>query len=164
MVETDTGAARPKLEARDAEALLYDYASCIDQGEMERWPTLFARAGSYELVPAENDAGGLPVALMFCRDRAMIEDRATAIMHANIYSPHTYRHLYGNLRVTVGADSAILQCNYAVYRTDQEGVSDCFSVGRVEATVVVEEGSLRFARMRVVYDTATVRGLLVLPI
>lgn len=64
--------------------------------------------------------------------------------------------------MTIGAGSALLRCNYALYRTDQEGVSDCFSVGRVEATVVEEEGALRFARMRVVYDTATVPGLLVL--
>lgn len=164
MTEGDAATVPAEIQARDAEGLLYHYASCIDQGQIDRWPTLFTTAGSYELVPADNDASGMPVALIFCRDRAMIQDRATAILHANVYSPHRYRHIYGNLQVTVGESSALLRCNYALYRTDQEGISDCFSVGRVEATVVDDDGALHFARMRVVYDTATVPGLLVFPI
>lgn len=88
MAGSNTGTAPPEIQASGAEGLLYDYASCIDQGEIERWPTLFTPAGSYELVPADNVASGMPVALIFCRDRAMIQDRATAILHANIVTVH----------------------------------------------------------------------------
>ena len=43
------------LEVRHAaEALLYRYATCLDDGPLEHWPRCFTDAGQYRLIPREN--------------------------------------------------------------------------------------------------------------
>lgn len=152
------------------EDLLYRYAEALDDGGLEQWPGLFLESGQYRLIPRENHQRGLPVSLILCTSRAMMEDRVVAIRKACVYSPHVCRHLYTNVRVEAAANHVELlgehaeaKANYAVYRTTEDGETVLLSVGRVLARVVLTPEP-RFERMDVVYETFRIPGLLVYPI
>lgn len=146
------------------EDLLYRYAEALDDGELERWPALFLESGQYRLIPRENHQRGLPVSLILCTSRAMMEDRVVAIRKACVYTPHVCRHLHTNVRVgEVEAGRVEARANYAVYRTTEDGETVLLSVGHVEARVALEPEP-RFERMDVVYETFRIPGLLVYPI
>lgn len=154
-------AMRARLLAEEA---FHAYGDTIDRGDFEAWAGLFAETSSYRLVPRENVERNLPIALMDCPTKEWIQDRATAILHASAYSPHTYRHLYSSLVVAGASDErATVRCNYAVYRTGSDGDTELLSVGTVEAEVLLGRDA-PFARMVVAYDTGRIPGILVFPL
>jgi len=146
------------------ETLLYRYALVLDSGPLEHWPSYFTEDGRYRLVPRENQARGLPAALMLCTSRAMMEDRVIAIQKASVFTPHTIRHLYTNVLVDeVRAGRTLARANYAVYRSVEGGETDLLSVGSLEASVRLEPTPL-FESMEVVYETCRIPGLVVYPL
>ena len=56
------------------EDLLADYAEAIDDGALERWPQLFTEDGEYHIITRENHEAGLPIGIMYCGSRGMMED------------------------------------------------------------------------------------------
>ncbi|MDQ6949878.1 MAG: nuclear transport factor 2 family protein, partial [Actinomycetota bacterium] len=117
---TDGEAARVARVA--AEDVLIGYADALDRGDFEAWAEMFSDHGSYRLAPRINAERGLPIALMSCASKAWAQDRAAAILHASLYSPHCYRHFYANLAVRpLEAGRVRARCNYAVYRTVSDG-------------------------------------------
>ncbi len=161
MSETGRDALRAQVEA-----LQEDYAQCLDGDEVERWPDFFVEKGVYRIVPRENDDLGLPIAIMACDGRGMLQDRVFSMRHANIYAKHFYRHLLGRPRwLGDAADgSARFQTNYAVFRTVEHGDTTVYSTGRYLDRVVEEGGALRFAEKLAIYDNTWVDTLLVTPI
>ncbi len=154
---------REALKAQ-AEGLLYRYAAAIDDGDLSEWPGFFVEDGVYKLIPRENYRRGLPVCLIYCKNRAMMVDRVTAIQQASQYSPHVYRHHYSNLRLTaVTADEATLLANYVVHRTQEEGDTIVFSTGRIIAKITRADEP-QFIEKLIVYDTCRIPDLLVLPL
>ena len=77
------------------EELLADYAEAIDDGALERWPGFFTEDGEYQIITRESHDAGLPIGILYCGSRGMMEDRIQALRTANIYEPHSYRHLLG---------------------------------------------------------------------
>ena len=146
------------------EDTLHRYADTIDTQDFESWSDMFPAHGSYRLTSRSNEEKGLPISLMDCPSKDWIVDRATSILHATMYSPHWYRHLYGNFtvrplergRVEAGG-------NYAVYRTDTSGDTDLLSVGRASA-VLVMGSEAPIEKMTVTYDTLRLRGVVVFPL
>ena len=59
-------AVRVRLEVED---LYTDYAACLDEGELERWPDFFVEHGVYRVVSRENYEQDLPLATMLCEGR-----------------------------------------------------------------------------------------------
>ena len=49
---------------REAEDLLTDYTTAIDDGALERWPGYFADPCLYKIVSRENVDSGLPLTLL----------------------------------------------------------------------------------------------------
>jgi 3-phenylpropionate/cinnamic acid dioxygenase small subunit len=147
-----------------AEDLLFRYAAAIDDGDLSEWPTFFVEEGVYKLIPRENYLKGLPISLIYCKNRAMMEDRVTAIHKASVYTPQHYRHHYSNIRVQeLDADRAQLLANYVIHRTQEDGDTIVFSTGRVIATITQTDVP-RFVEKLVVYDTCRIPDLLVFPI
>jgi anthranilate 1,2-dioxygenase small subunit len=153
------------LEARHTvEALLYRYATCLDDGPLEHWPRCFTDNGQYRLLPRENFLQAVPVALMHCTSRAQLEERITALQKLHATVPFACRHLYTNIQVELGrARRASVKANYTVYHTVEEGEVDLLSVGRVEADVLLEPMPL-FERMDVIYEMCRLSGLKVYPL
>jgi len=104
--------------------LLAEYGALLDMAQYDEWLGLFAAECRYNVVPRENFEQGLPVGLIFCDSRAMLEDRVMALREANKYNIHNDRHLIGLPRL-VGADGLAIEAPFAVYQTDQEGGHTC---------------------------------------
>src|SRR5690348_9899684 len=107
--------------------LLAEYGALIDTGKFDEWLGLFAEECRYRIVPRENFDRGLPAALVFCDNRAMLDDRIRALREANKYNIHTDRHVIGLPRAL--DDSLIVEAPFAVFQTDQEGETRLFATG-----------------------------------
>src|SRR5215471_13229475 len=109
-------------EMRDAiEELQYAYVHCIDDDRLEEWPEFFLERCLYKVVPRENADQHLPIALMYCDSRGMLQDRVVAHRAANLYAPHYYRHLLSAIHILGGEhDEVAVQTNYGVFRTMAE--------------------------------------------
>ena len=149
---------------RDAiEDLLTDYAEAIDDGQLERWPSLFTSDGDYQIITRESHDAGLPIGILYCDSRAMM-DRVQALRTANIYEPHSYRHLLGHPRFERHGDVFAVRSNFCVFRIAQDGNTVIFATGRYLDRIVSEAGVLRFKSRRVVLDSRRIDILLVLPL
>src|SRR5271165_5007199 len=125
--------------------LLADYAALLDPGKYNEWLGLFAAQCTYNVVPRENFERGLPIGLIYCDSRAMLEDRIMALREANKYNIHTDRHLIGLPRLTAEeGDAKLVQAPFAAYQTDQEGETRLFATGLYRDRIVVEAGDLKF--------------------
>lgn len=144
--------------------MLADYAEAIDEGQLERWPGFFTEAGSYQIITRESHEAGLPVGILYCDSRGMMEDRVQALRNANIYEPHSYRHLLGRPRFERQGDKFAVRSNFCVFRIAQDGDTVIFATGRYLDRVVWDGGVLRLQSRRVVLDSRRVDILLVLPL
>lgn len=158
------------LETRQAiEDLMHDYVHCIDDDDLERWPTLFASQCLYRVVPRENADLNLPIAIMFCDSQGMLQDRVTAHRKANLFAAHFYRHLVSSIRV-IGEENGIwsVRANYVVFRTAADavhyGTTEVYSAGAYRDKVVFENGAPKFREKIVIADTCKISSLLVTPL
>ncbi len=152
------------------QALLAEYGGLLDLGRYDEWLALFAADCRYAVVPRENHDAGLPVALILCDSRAMLEDRIMALRQANKYNLHTDRHIVGLPRIVAASAGRIdIEAPFAVYQTDQEGETILFATGlyrdRLERGTP-EQGAeaLRIAEKLVLLDTFAVPTLLATPL
>jgi len=149
----------------EIEQLYYDYADCLDDGELERWPEFFTAACLYKIVPRENLERGLPLALMLCESRGMLEDRVAALRRTSVYAPRALRHLVTNVRIKEERTEGIRsQANYVVMQTLVDDETRVFNVGRYLDLVVREEGRLKFKERLCVFDSLVVPGSLIYPL
>jgi anthranilate 1,2-dioxygenase small subunit len=141
------------------------YGSVIDADRLEEWPNFFTEDCVYEIIPKENADLGLPMGIMHCFGRAMLRDRITSLRKANVFEPHTYRHMTSGLELTpVDADSVDMQSNYVVVQTLTDGESRIYQAGRYFDRVVHSAEGWLYQRKRAVYDTSRVQTLLVTPV
>lgn len=145
------------------------YAECIDGDRLEDWPAFFADPCLYRIVPRENADATLPLALIYCDSRGMLEDRIVAHREANIYGPHVYRHVIGRAHLTgIDGNTVDARTNYAVYRTWLDaasyGESMLYSVGEYRDRISVEGEKAVIVERTVVVDTARIDSLLATPL
>lgn len=157
---TTTGDIRAALDD-----LLAEYGYLIDTDRLEDWLELFVEDCVYKIVPRENHVRGLPLSLMLCENKNMLRDRVQSLRSANIYNIHVDRHLISGVRYRGEVEGAhVVEASYAVFQTDQDGVSRLFSVGRYLDRVVFENGAPRFREKLVIADTSSVPTLLATPL
>jgi len=150
---------------RRIEDLLLDYAWTIDEDDLEAWPDFFAEDGRYRITTRDNEARGLPVGIMLCEGRGMMQDRIRALRTANIYEPHRYRHILGQPRIR-GADGGLVRADssFIVMRTMQDGRMDLFAAGVYRDRLRIEGGKLLFQERTVVPESRRVDVLIVIPL
>jgi anthranilate 1,2-dioxygenase small subunit len=149
----------------DLHRLQERYVSVIDSDRLEEWPEFFTDDGIYEIIPKENADLGLSIGIMHCFGRPMMRDRILALRNANVFEPHTYRHMTSGLEFKpVDADAIDMQSQYVVVQTLTDGESRVYQAGRYFDRIVRTAHGWRYQRKRVVYDTLRVPTLLVTPI
>ena len=147
------------------EDFIHDCAHCIDDDRLEEWPSYFVEDCRYTIIDRESLANDMPVGIMTCDSRGMLEDRVRALREANIYEAHCYRHLISGIRIRgVDGDVYSVQTSYAVIRTMQEGEISVFSSGKLLDEIVVRDDRLLFRERTVVCDSNRIDTLIVIPI
>ena len=144
---------------------LVDYAHAIDDDRLEEWSGFFTDDAVYHITTRESDAAGLPIGIMHCRGRGMLEDRIRALRTANIFEPHGYCHILGATRlVDQGGGVIAARTNFAVTRTMQDGSGEAFAIGKYLDEIVVNGERLAIRSRRVVLESRRVDVLLVIPL
>jgi len=152
------------LRARLAD-LYCTYDDVLNDGEAERWPSLFTEACVYKVLPRENYERGLPVAVMYCESRAMLTDRVVALRETALYAPRIVRRITNGICLRAAdSDSWRLTANFALFETLQNQPSTLFLCGRTYDKVVDDNGDLRFAERLCVYDSTIIPASLVYPV
>jgi anthranilate 1,2-dioxygenase small subunit len=145
--------------------LLAEYGALLDSAKYDEWLGLFAAECRYSVIPRENFERGLPVGLMFCDSRAMLEDRIMALREANKYNIHTDRHLIGLPRLlSPESEQLVVETPFAVFQTDQEGATRLFATGLYRDRLELAERGLKIRDKLVLLDTFAVPTLLATPL
>ena len=151
-----------RLEIED---LLTAYAAALDSDALETWPDFFTDDGFYQIMPRDNYERGLPLALIRCESKGMLQDRVYAIRETMMYEPRYLRHLISGIRITGQDDSGWrVEANYAVFETPLNDLSRVFNVGRYLDRIVRDGEQLKFAEKICVFDSLLVPNSIVYPI
>ena len=67
-------------------------------GRSGRWPELFVEDAFYDVIPRENYERDMPLAIMRCESRAMMQDRVRAIRETLMFEPRHVRHLISSFQ------------------------------------------------------------------
>ena len=153
-------------EQRDLEELYARYAQALDDGPLEDWPKLFTEHCLYLVIPRNNFDEGLPLAIMRCESRLMLEDRVYAVQEAIMHEPRYLRHYITNISGSIGEDGHIaVRANYQVVEVLHDELPKLLSIGRyLDLVTPSAAGDLRFMEKRVVYDSVLVANTIVYPL
>ena len=151
---------------RQLEALYHRYAELLDDGPLEEWPTLFTEDCLYLVIPRDNFEKGLPMAIMRCESRGMLEDRVRAVQETIMYEPRYLRHQITNVEGEMAEEGVIRsKASYSVIEVLEGELPRILSVGRcLDRVQVAGDGTLRFTEKRIVYDSVVVPNTLVYPL
>jgi salicylate 5-hydroxylase small subunit len=161
-----TRVGRVPVELRlEIEDLYAEYCAALDEGRYEDWAALFTEDCLYRIVPRDNHDRGLPLAIMHCESRAMLEDRVVAIRETSFYAPRMLRHIVSSIRVDLAEDGAISgQASYLVLQTLAEQPTSLFNAGRYLDIILRDDGRLRFEQRLCIFDSIVVPNSLIVPI
>ena len=141
------------------------YGNTIDEDQLEKWPSLFTHDARYMVTTRQNHQAGMPVGLILCENRAMMEDRISALRIANLFEPHTYRHLIDPPVMNgQSGNEYFFQTSLVCFRTMQSSGPEIFCTGKYLDKIIDEEGILRFKERIVVCDSERIDTLIVIPI
>ena len=145
--------------------LYADYTHCLDEDEIERWPDFFTEDCTYQVIPRENYAQDLPIALIRCESKGYLKDRVAAVRETSMYAPHTQRHFISGLRITGIADGIVkAEANFSILRTQTDKLTEVVLSGRYLDTIVIEDGKPLFPEKIRVCDSSLIPNSLVLPV
>jgi anthranilate 1,2-dioxygenase small subunit len=146
-------------------ALHNRYIRVIDDGDLEAWPELFLDDGLYRIITRENFDAGLPLAVMECQGRGMMQDRVTSFRRINVFEPQRYLHQTSGLSIEmVGPFHARCRSNYSVIRTLGDGSMMIFSAGQYQDEIFIRQDRAMFRQRIVIPDSRRVDTLLVIPL
>jgi anthranilate 1,2-dioxygenase small subunit len=150
---------------RRIDDLLADYAHAIDDDRLEEWPAFFTDDCSYRMINRENYEKGRLVGIMDCSSKGMLQDRILALREANVFEPHTYRHILSSTRITECQGSIYtVETSFLVVRIMQEGDMAIFCAGKYIDQIELGGDKPLFSRRLVVCDSNRIDTLIVIPI
>lgn len=155
----------PDTALRRIERLHADYVHCIDDGRYEEWPGFFTADCLYRILSKVTIERGQSIGLVHCDSRGMLQDRISSLRRANIYEPHSYRHLIAAPRLVGPAQDALhVRSNFHVARIMHDGRTELFATGVYDDRIIEEGERLVFRERTVICDSSRIDTLLVIPI
>jgi anthranilate 1,2-dioxygenase small subunit len=143
------------------------YAAALDEQRLTDWTEMFTEDAFYVVISRENADHGLPVGLIYCDSKRMIQDRAFALEKTTMFAPRYLRHIIGNLQV-MGEDGngAIrARANYALIQVLYDRPeAKLHQVGAYHDVFRRVDGVLKLAERRCVYDSLLIDNALCLPV
>lgn len=156
----DTVSLREKIAAFQAA-----YIRCIDNNELENWPDFFLPQCQYTVTTLDNHRDGLAAGLIWASNRAMLQDRISALRHANIYERHSYRHIVGlPFIVDSQAQTASAETPFMVARIMHDGETGLYCTGIYQDVYDTSADTLRLQSRIVVCDSSRIDTLMAIPL
>jgi anthranilate 1,2-dioxygenase small subunit len=144
------------------------YAAALDEQRLLDWAEMFIDDAFYVVISRENADRGLPVGLIYCDSKKMIHDRAFALEKTTMFAPRYLRHIVGNLQilgrepngdVRARANYVLIQVLYDRPEAKLHQVGVYHDVFRR-----IDDGALKLAERRCIYDSLLVDNALCLPV
>jgi 3-phenylpropionate/cinnamic acid dioxygenase small subunit len=161
---------RPRVALRadhrfEIEDLYTAYANTLDEANYKGWCEFFVDDALYRIVPRENYARDLPIAIMHCESKGMIQDRAYAVEELNMVQPRQLRHFVSCLTIESAEGDRIKSgANFLVVQTLFEEMTQIVMAGRYVDEIVRQNGKLLFQSRQCVYDSALIPTSVVAPV
>ncbi|MEX2616187.1 MAG: aromatic-ring-hydroxylating dioxygenase subunit beta [Alphaproteobacteria bacterium] len=160
----------PSIRARDR-ALHYndDGAGIVMMGGHEAQSQKFraseaAIRGFWKHYRAAHEAG-MRQGVMYAATKGMLLDRVFTIRNANLFEPHRYRHVIGQVRLKGVEDgTALAHAPFIAARIMQTGETTLFATGRYLDRIDISGPEYRFTERIVVLDSDRIDTLLAIPL
>ena len=153
-------------EARlEIEEFNYAYADTLDRYDVDGWVEYFTEDALYHVIARDNQETGLPLGLIYCEGKAMMRDRAYALLNTEMFAPR-YLHLsITNTRaLALSGDEIRASANYTLIETLVEETSRIQQVGKYRDVFVREGGKLLLKERICIYDSVMIDNCLVFPV
>ena len=153
-------------QQQQLDALYNEYARLLDDGPLQDWPDLFTEESVYLVIPRDNFDQGLPMAIMRCESRGMLQDRVYAVRNTIMHEPRYLRHYITNVAATLNDNETIsVAANYQVIEVVEGDLPKILSVGRyIDLISAPADGQMRFVEKKVIYDSVLVPNTIVYPL
>lgn len=146
------------------EQLYYRYATLLNDGPLEEWPGLFCEDCFYAVIPRDNHEAGLPLAIMRCESRGMLEDRVYSVRETMVYEPRYIRHHITNIQILGEQDGLIEStANYTIIETLMDELPKILNSGKYLDKIKMDDGQYRFAEKYCVFDSILVPNSIIYP-
>jgi anthranilate 1,2-dioxygenase small subunit len=143
------------------------YAAALDEQRLSDWAEMFTDDAFYVVISRENADRNLPVGLIYCENKGMIQDRAYALEKTAMFAPRYLRHIVGNLQILGEAPNGDIRAraNYAVVQVlfDRPDAK-LHQVGVYYDRFRRVGDALKLAERRCVYDNLLVDNALCIPV
>jgi anthranilate 1,2-dioxygenase small subunit len=143
------------------------YAAALDEGRLSEWAEMFTDDAFYVIISRENFDRSMPVGLIYCENKGMIQDRAFAHEKTEMFAPRYLRHIVGNLQVLGEEDNGDIRAraNYVVVQVlFDRPEAKLHQVGVYHDKFRRVGDQLKLAERRCVYDNLLVENALCLPV
>lgn len=153
-------------EARFAiEEFNYAYSDTLDRFDVDGWVEYFAEDALYHVIARDNAESGLPLGLIYCEGKAMMKDRAYALLNTEMFAPR-YLHLsITNTRaLKIEGDLIHAVANYTLIETLVEEQSRVQQVGKYRDIFERTPNSLLLQERKCVFDSVMIDNCLVFPV
>ena len=149
----------------DIEEFNYAYAATLDAMDVDGWVEYFTEDAFYHVIARDNAESGLPLGLIYCEGKAMMKDRAYALLNTEMFAPR-YLHLsISNTRaLEIRGGEILASANYTLVETRVEEASRIQQVGKYRDIFVYEGRRLLLKERICTYDSVMVDNCLVFPV
>lgn len=144
--------------------LINAYALAIDDGELERWPKFFSNDCLYKIIAKENFDSGLPLGLLLCDSKGMLQDRMEAFSKLNVFGPRSWRHMLGAVQAFHADDEIRARTSFVIFETLAGEDTHILCAGEYRDIIIYEDDTLKFRERLCVYDTTMIPNSIVRPI
>jgi anthranilate 1,2-dioxygenase small subunit len=163
VIDRNTSALR---DARlEIEEFNYAYADTLDRFDVDGWVEYFTEDAFYHVIARDNAESGLPLGLIYCEGKAMMKDRAYALLNTEMFAPR-YLHLsITNTRaLAIDGDLIHAAANYTLVETLVEEPSRVQQVGKYRDIFQRTGDGLLLKERICTYDSVMVDNCLVFPV
>jgi len=152
-------------EARlDIEEFNYAYADTLDRFDIDGWVEYFTEDGLYHVIARDNEESGLPLGLIYCEGKAMMKDRAYALLNTEMYAPRYLQLSITNTRaLKIEGDLIHAVANYTLIETLVEEKSRIHQVGKYRDIFRLRPKGLMLQERKCIYDSDMIDNCLVFP-
>lgn len=147
------------------EAFYVEYYAVLASLDLATWPAFFSEDCLYRVTTRENHAAGRPVGLIHCEGRAMVRDRAQAVMQSQVFRPRRLRYFSSGLRI-LSDDGHCLRTTsaYLLVQTVVDEAPRVVDCGESLDLLLRTASGLRFRERVCVRDSEVVLTSLVYPL
>jgi 3-phenylpropionate/cinnamic acid dioxygenase small subunit len=140
------------------------YTAALDEGRYRDWADCFCEQAEYRLTTKENHERGLPIAIILCEGRGMIDDRAFTTSETTISQPRALRHIVSGMTVSADGNGYQVRADFLILQTMLDRMTEIVMSGRYIDRVVAEAGRLLFESRVCVTDTLLYPTSVVAPV